>query len=383
MSSAHQSSQTKMKTIRIGIAAAFGCAFIFGGWIWQRGEHSTATSRAYSPAIFSTDNSKPAATVVSPMQNFPVVQKNNCPTNAVESASTQLADTMAFITRRLHDWKLETDPDKRKEILNELLPLLTDENAAAIVKALPSELLDTDFASAALRRWVGSDRRAAADWMAAQSGAPDFLAGLITYGWLQQDPDGLHKYLEGLPAGAWKENILSAAAENALTASEPLEAVNFAGKMQAGEQRNALFNNAVEQWAQNDPQAAANWVAEISDSQFRAELNESVVVGFAATDPEKAAELVTQSIAAGEPMPTAAADVTGIWSAKDPAAAADWIAQSLQGQTQQLALQIVMNQWGYQNLAATQTWIANLPPGEFRDEAEILFANVKNVVEAN
>jgi hypothetical protein len=358
-----------MQAKRIFLWLVIGVLVSVAVWLRPNGNPPTTPSIATDkPAVSKTQ------ALVSWASHISTNEQQRAFSGKLAKQADPLAKTIEFIIARVRELKAETDLDKCRQIMDELLPLLNDGNVATIIKALPADLLDSEFGNVALKQWAGLDRQSAAQWMATGAGANEFQAGLITYGWLQEDKVGMHAYLDGLPAGAWRENVLNTAANNALTAGDGLEAIEMARKMSPGEQQDTMLKQAAEAWAKSDPQAAASWANGVTDPQLRGQINESIAAGLASVDPAKAADLVTKSMAAGEQMTTAIQDVASTWGAKDPAAAASWVANLPEGQTRGTALQTVLLNWGLNDLAATRTWVDSLQPGMVREDAEAALA---------
>ena len=96
--------------------------------------------------------------------------------NAVASTRDPFEETMALIHLKSRQWS-ETqtgDRETQDRLQNELLAMLTDDNAAEIIQSLSPEELDSPFGVSALFHWMKMDPVTAANWVASR---PDACAG--------------------------------------------------------------------------------------------------------------------------------------------------------------------------------------------------------------
>lgn len=141
--------------------------------------------------------------------------------------------------------------------------------------------------------------------------------------WAVQQPDGLNR-----------EAVLEAACLEIANAN-PAEAVTLA-------EQYALTNHATlalltQQWAQQDLRAARAWMMTRPAGRERNEL---------------------------------AARVAYVWSATQPAAAAELVVQEIpQGPAQTEAAISVLHQWALRNFDDAAAWVELFPDGEIRDRA--------------
>jgi hypothetical protein len=276
----------------------------------------------------------------------------------------------AQVLRKLAAWRAESDELRRDALMAELLALLTDDNVGEIVRALSPEWLATPFGEIALRRWAGLDHLAAATWLAAVPGVTAYQAGLVVYGWLGQDRTGFHAYLAALPDGAWKQDVLKVATNDALLLKDGVEAIDLLLRQPPAGQRDEMLGWAATEWARQDPVRAAEWARQIGDPALQAKLFGAVAVGYAWKAPQQAAELLVASAPREGVDHAVLSSVMNIWSPQAPAAAAAWVTDHLAGADQLLAIRSVLTAWGYADFAAAQNWTSNLSPSPLRSQAE-------------
>lgn len=300
---------------------------------------------------------------------------------AADSPAQPVPTTPAFspatLIRNLRSWCAETDPLKQDALLKELLAGVTDANVADIVRTLSPDLLATPFGEIILKRWASLDHLAAAKWIEAlPGGASELQAGLVTYGWLAEHGDELHAYVDALPPGTWRNQVITAATNDALLLKNGPAAVSLLLRLPSASQRNEMLGWASTQWAMQAPDRAAEWVGTVSDPGLQAKLFGAVAIGYAWTKPEKAAELLLSSGLDTDADLTPVKSVMNIWGAKDPAAAATWACSQLKGETQRQAIRCAVTAWGNQDLGAANKWIERLPAGDLRSQAERTAAKV-------
>lgn len=299
------------------------------------------------------------------------------PVLEIPAAPRPAISPVKAVLEKLVVWKAETDPLRRAAFQAELLALLTDANAEGIVRSLTPELLDTPIGEIALKRWASLDHFAAATWLALlPGGASELQAGLVTYGWLAQAREQLHAYVDGLPPGPWREQVLTAATNDALLLKAGPEAIGLLQRLPPATQRNEMLGWASTQWAMQNPTEAAAWVQQVNDPVLQLKLFGAVAVGYAWSDPAKAADLLRSSGVAESSDLTAVVSVMNIWGTKNPAQAAQWAVDSLDGVARTQAIRCAVTAWGYQDLPAALRWIEGLPAGADRTQAERTYAKI-------
>lgn len=299
-------------------------------------------------------------------------------------APTKPAFSPSALIRDLRHWCAETDPLKQDALLKELLSGVTDANVADIVRTLSPDLLATPFGEIVLKHWASLDHLAAARWLEAlPDGASEFQAGLVTYGWLAQDGNALHAYVDSLPPGIWRARVITAATNDALLLKNGPEAVSLLLRLPSADQRNEMLGWASTQWAMSNPDDAAEWARTVNDPGLQGKLFGAVAIGYAWSKPEKAAELLRSSGIDADADLAPVKSVMNIWSAKDPATAAHWAWNRLEGEAQRQAIRCAVTAWGNQDPAAAKKWIESLPSGNMRNQAERTAAKVAAAREGN
>lgn len=288
---------------------------------------------------------------------------------AVPPAGERSGLNFADLIARLQACQAENNPDVRAGLEEQLEAELTDANAAGILRALTKDLLATPFAEDALRRWVGINRAAAAGWAAQQTGLTEPEQTSVIYGWGAQDKKALDDYLDHLPADGWKQSAMKFAANDALAAGNPKDAIDLLVKMDRTSSRDDLLNWSATAWAQADSTAALQWANNLQDASRQQKALGAVAVGLAWSDPQAAGRLLAQSVKPGEVLDQSALSVVCVWSQSDPQAAANWVTAFPEGALQQKVLETLIQRWTTQDAAAAKNWVAALPDGPLHETA--------------
>lgn len=291
-------------------------------------------------------------------------------TAAVSAASSPrlrvpdpLASVEASLRFKLRQWQESEaqDPDNeegRKQLMNEMLAMLTDENVADIVQFLAPEEMKTEFGIAALGRWMKVDPAAASNWLAAQTDATQDQTTAVAEGWIG-NRDGMKQYLDQLPDTAWKQNFIESIGAQTMV-RDPRLSLEMARQMKPGEAQTNLLKAIACAWMDADPQAAGNWIASVNDSNLGDELIASAAQSYALTDPLRAATWLVSDVKSEEIVQKAALNIVSTWVIKDPQGAANWVAQFPSGLTKAEAIEKVATRWRMTDPAAVDAWLQQL-----------------------
>jgi hypothetical protein len=274
----------------------------------------------------------------------------------------------ALVLARLREWEDQDDSELRPQRMQELDALLDGTNMLEIVQELPPTLMDYAFALPSLHQRLMSDPKAAADWMSSHTNISEAHVFTLVHDWEQKDPEEMQQYLAGLPEGEWKQTVMAAASNEALS-SDPVEAIVWAEQMSPGERQTGFLEMAATDWVKRDPDAAAQWVGRVNDPALREQLVGALAIGYADIDPVQAAECAIQSVQPGAVRDRSVAEIAWVWAMREPVAAMAWVAQFPEGPARQMALGNVMNIWGNRDRAAALTWLEGLPAGSLQTEA--------------
>lgn len=335
-----------VKLLLIGIIAA--TAFYFG----QRSRHSTSEGPAPDSAAAPDRVVTTSPTVsTSAFQPLPLPK----PANPLDKIKASLHSKL----QQWHEAQIN-DPDNQEgqeRLMQEMLAMLTDDNVADIIQSLSAEELNTPFGSGALRRWMQVDATTASNWLASHPATQDQTIA-VAEEW-NKNPDGLQQYLEQLPAGEFKEGLLTAASSD-LALKDPLAAIKLAEKMSPGEGQTNLLRAVACGWVDTDPVAAMQWASDVKDPALREQLVASTVQAYALTDPAQAATWLVEEVKSDSTLKDTALNILNTWVTTDPAAAADWAAHFPEGNLKAEAVKTVAQYWQQTDPAAAAAWIQNL-----------------------
>jgi hypothetical protein len=282
----------------------------------------------------------------------------------VPMASNPLTDCLATLHSKLHQWQdsLIHNPDNedgRKQLLNEMLGMVTDENVVDVIQSLSPEELNTPFGIGALHHWMGVDSGAATAWLAARPDSSKEQILAVAEDWTP-NPDSLQHYLDQLPQSAWKQNFLEQASSAAL-AADPSEAVKLAMEMDSGEAQTNLLRAAACKWVGTDPNAALDWISSVNDLPLREQLIASAAQAYALTEPSLSMAWLTSQVKSAPLIKDATCNILETWVAADPASAAQWASAIPDGDLKMNASRIVFSHWSQTDPDAANAWAQNLP----------------------
>ena len=290
------------------------------------------------------------------------------PTDPAPSSETITTDEwVAFISARLQEWDDDDDPQLREERLRELATWLDATNALEVVQALPPQWMSYVFALPSFRGKLLSDPQATLDWMANN---PNVQSQLLTFlsDWQHKNSDEMRQSLANLPEGEWKEKVLSAAVNEALS-RDPANAIALASQMQPGSTQTEWLAMAATEWGTQNPAAAAKWANKIASGDLRDRLLASAIRGAAENDPQRALDFLAQFPMTETSFNQSVANATWTFALKDSDATANWISGLPESPTRQIALENLMTVWGGHQPEAATEWVEGLPEGTLRVQA--------------
>ncbi|HTZ21910.1 MAG TPA: hypothetical protein VMC06_13585 [Opitutaceae bacterium] len=332
----------------LGLAAVI----IVGVVLFWKGEGSRETS---SPA-----RSTPAA--VAPSTPRPPPAGTDQSVRRVDEAPLiSLTDAKAAVHLKLRQWaeRKTGDTDTENRLMEELLALLTDDNAAELTQVLSAEERNTPFGLTALERWLKGEPAKAARWIAAQSGTTEPQALLVARA-LLKNPADMQAYCDGLPDGDWKQSVLKSASLE-LAGSDPAGAINLARHLNAEAVRTDVLQTVTYDWITHEPRAALDWITRVNDPALREGLYAVGAKAIAATDPDLAAGWLVTAVKSEKILNDTALSIIESWTAQDPAKAAKWVALFPAQGPREAAVNLVVDRWLQSDPNAANAWLLTLP----------------------
>ena len=226
---------------------------------------------------------------------------------------------------------------------------------------------------AVAERWGQSDRASALDWAESAQTAkaasgpgghvdPE-VTGQILQSWLSENPDAARRWIQELPSGEKKFQLLQVVCKSVGT-DDPQLAAEFVNLLPTGSGKNKAARELMQHWAESDFSGALAW-AQQADDDIRKNALPQLAARMAWTDPAGAMSLAL-SFGGGKAQERAATTVLFQWSAKDPAAAADWAATQPKNT---IYWMWIARHWAEKDSAAASQWTATLPGGPEKDNA--------------
>ena len=316
------------------------------------------------------------APAASPAKASPPVASSAYPADAarpgaspVAKAPTQ-AETIRQFVGILGAWENASglEGDRLEERLRNLI---TDENAEAILRAVPPRFHGTYVGNLLLARWAAQDRGGALQWLAARNNSPTISeVNAVTKDWILQDSGGLGRYLDALPESSWKSLVLESAGRDALTRDDPEQAFQLLKGMNDSPAKVPLLANAVQQWAEWDPRSAVAEINKLPDPAARERLILAVASGYAMASPDAAADWLRRSFVDGPTLDRGLAGVMQAWvSTGDPAAAIQWVTNLPAGPTRDHAFKGLIAAWNEADPQTLKHWMGTLSDGSLRAQA--------------
>mgnify|MGYP001552377065 CR=1 FL=1 len=280
---------------------------------------------------------------------------------ADDSSLISLADAKAAVRLKLRQWaeRKTGDVETESRLMEELLALLTNDNAAELAQALTAEQRGTPFGLAALERWLSIEPAKAARWMAAQSETTEAQALLVARA-LLKNPAAVRAYCDEFPDGDWKQSVLKSASLE-LAESDPAGAINLARRLNAEAVRTDVLQTVTYDWITHEPRAALDWITQINDAALREGLLAVGAKAIAATDPDLAAGWLVTAVKSEKILNETALSVIESWAAQDPAKAAKWVALFPPQGSRESALNLVVDRWLQSDPNAVNSWLLTLP----------------------
>jgi hypothetical protein len=136
------------------------------------------------------------------------------------------------------------------------------------------------------------------------------------------------------------------------------------------EQKNRLIQHFAMRLAAENLEEAHRWAGALETDEERSLAYARIALVIASSQPERAAQLLSDSGVAGRDLDVAVVQVVQQWATKSPTDAAAWIALFDPGEARSAGLKTLAASWGKSDAQAAFAWIAGIPEGPLRNEAE-------------
>ncbi len=280
------------------------------------------------------------------------------------------ARRLQVLADELREWEARDDEELRAARMARLDALLSEADVLALLAGLPPQLADYAFGLPCVRALMETDPRAVIAWMQAHREVGDGHLLTVVAGWRRSDGAAFRDYALALPAGSWRQAVLSAIVQDRLQ-EDPTEALVWAGHLKAGAERDRWLLAATCEWARHDAIAAAEWVVrEGGGTEWAERLCGAVAEGLASADAGwEATRWLAETVSPGPILDGAAFHVASRWALSEPAAAGLWVSRLPAGHTRQQALEGVLRIWRHRDPEAAARWVAALSDENLQDQA--------------
>jgi hypothetical protein len=198
-----------------------------------------------------------------------------------------------------------------------------------------------------------------------------FAAGGVAKEWAKNDPDGALDWAKNLPdsarGGALGQVVGGIAME------DPRKAAGIVMEMNEGKDRTDLVGNVAGKWAATNPQEALAWANGLENPDEKRSAQKSALGGWADQDPAAAAKQLASFD--GVDQQEGVGVVGSRWARKEPAVAAEWVAQQEGGSGKTQAMGDVMRNWTASEPEKASQWLTTQESGPGRDNGIVGLAD--------
>lgn len=286
-------------------------------------------------------------------------------------------DALLQIRQELVQLDQEIDGAAREESINRLLTSVPDGDIESVLRAV-SDLdgnLALDFQGTLVRRWADKDPASTAVWLRQVRGtAVESIATKeLAWAWGDSDPSASLEWATQIPDESLRRTALTELGYE-IARRDPKQSLRIATELIDGPAQEELLSHALRQWTILDDEAAFGWAVTDGSDYVNDRIISEVAVAMAEKTPEDALQLVLQDVSPGELQNRAAISVLQRWVQKEPAAAADWVAEFSADLLGKAAAWNLIDIWSEQNWEGPAQWLENLRNDPLRDTAISLLA---------
>ncbi len=185
--------------------------------------------------------------------------------------------------------------------------------------------------------------------------------------WTQNDPEAALEWASSLENDYERERALQQYYGN-LANADPIAVAEMALTMDDDKLANSTLRSSVRSWAQNDPEGALAWASALADPDQRKSALASAVSTWAQSEPVAALEWVNR-LPEGEERERYVQQAISQMSWSSPADAIEWIDSQPEDDKFKDTKKNVVNNWLRKDLPAAAAYVAEMQPGDNRDEA--------------
>jgi hypothetical protein len=240
------------------------------------------------------------------------------------------ADQKEKRIRRMLERLVATLPQKdlldRSAYFSQQVESLADEDVPLMLARLDETLRQSEFGVLLLRRWTQSDPLAAGTWALALNTGEERTAALqhVATLWAGQDLAAANAWASALSDAPARQTVLLALAEETVR-TQPVEALDLAGRLAPGHERDRVTVRAFSEWATQEPVSAMRWLARVDDPVLQHQMMVALIPVLANVDGNSGAQLTVAWLKPGPEQERIAVAVAQRWVQESPAGAAEWV----------------------------------------------------------
>ncbi len=295
------------------------------------------------------------------------------------------------------------DDYDRGQVIHALLGKLVEADASGAFAWIDADLKGEERDSAirgAHEQYADRDPLAASLRVAAMPQGPerDQATGILLERWADKDIHGALEWLESLPSSSqtafsrdhllqrlalqkpadalkrlddsgnsFLNNQLGPIIAGSLARTDISAALQLAGNIIDPDAQRSAFADIMSAWVKSSPETAIDYALKWEDAEMRGTLLQNAAAQVAARDPARAADLLAEI--SGEPTAAAAfGEVANRYFHEDPVAAARWVSALPRGSAQDQALQSLVRQAGHLEPSTAVHWAARISDPQMRYE---------------
>jgi len=286
-------------------------------------------------------------------------------TQSRQAPQTELLSSLSALEQ-------ESDPMLREQMFARVVssiggdgtPLALEQRLSASAPAA-MELRDQ-----LVRHWAEVDPAQAAQWSAGVADSATRSAAMtqVAIAWANSDIKAAIRWISSLPMDQPTADATIALSYEAAR-TEPLIALETAGRLAPSPERDEALVFALNQWVATDVAAARDWALSLPASDLRQRLIAAVSTTGGQENAQAAAELAATQLEPGAEQDRAAVSIVQQWAQTAPEAAAAWVMQFPEGTLRTSAAANLATIWTIQDPQTAAHWIDALPQGSLREAA--------------
>lgn len=163
---------------------------------------------------------------------------------------------------------------------------------------------------------------------------------------------------------------------NQLATRDVISAINLAMQISDESLRQQMSEAAVSHWVKQEPGEALEWMASLEDGVLRHSIEQKSILELAASKQgERAADYLICHMSGNPEVEALAIGIAHRWAVYQPEKAVDWVERDFGGDSAPCAkaLRGIFRLWLMQNRKSAEHWLIEHPDNEFRDMAMVAY----------